>query len=669
MSVSESHINGAGLKDLAESIIEQGELKPDDRRIEFKPSGITAEARANLRLSSFAREESPGTLKNSGYDFSPEDNSVELSVAHTQQDSESTSVASGMVQSTASMESDITTGIAFSVPLWGLTKAGGKIWNSLADNGPCRPMVKADDAFEHITIDGSTTVAPGAKVLVREGTAIATGEGIEANEVVVTGAHAMALLSGESIGSIHDGAKLKAGNRAQSSLHESSHGEFHDTSAGILRDRATAFAYDNSVIIAQDNARVQVPKGSGKPQVLLTDAATADVYGKALITGRGGRVTITIHSGATGVGVILDHCSILVEGEAHVIGSGEVAVQANGRVLVEAAEGLTINVTAESGNTKNIMIGSDHKGLIEIFDSDANPIATVDNTGMVTAHNDAAAIDLKIVKKEVFLGSADCPIVLADENFRRINDMDICLLAPGERAIVENSVVVARGERDKANRVVATGRKAEVRISGDSTAAIHDGASVKASDKARASLHETSTGTFRDFTLAVLHGSSQATVIDRTIVVANNHARVVVEKSSGKPFVQLKDTAYADIYSRCRVRMLSAEASAHVHPKATNLDIQMTNGGKVKVDTNASARVFGTGEVCLAKGGKVILEGSQGKLLRVLSESGTLKGIKVGKNHQGPIEIVDKYGKQIGVLDQDGLQRPAQTTACPNSTK
>lgn len=233
-----------------------------------------------------------------------------------------------------------------------------------------------------------------------------------------------------------------------------------------------------------------------------------------------------------------------------------------------------------------------------------------------------------------------------DDSFFRVSEGNRELLGPGQNVYLDDGLVAGFGVGENANRVVAVGSKSEVKLSGDSVAAIHDGALVDLNGRASASLHGDSKGSFNDQSFGTLNDTSTASVSGRANVVANDNARVEVSGlfRDTDPTITLNGASQADIRASAVVNGNGPGTRISVGSGATDVELNLTNGRATIGDAQVTVR--GSGEIQVSGKAPVTVDVPDGETMRVVIKSGETD-VKLAHTSKGKIELVGPDGRSL----------------------
>jgi len=297
-------------------------------------------------------------------------------------------------------------------------------------------------------------------------------------------------------------------------------------------------------------------------------------------------------------------------------------------------------------HTKNgVTYAMEKTGLRKVADAaaDAVPHGTIHGTAGDGVRTDVAGLQERLPDSVI----AGNPATDLDDSFMSVVNGERGALNAGENAYVQDGVVIGSGEGASANRLIADGPKAEVRVAGDSVVAAHNGALIEANGRAQASLHGDSKGGFYDRSAGTLNDNATARVYERAEVVANDSSHVEIDSAiyrGSKPDVTLNHRATADVRSAARLRANGPETNINIHNGATDVDVTMNNGRATISD--AEANITGSGEISVSGRSKVTVDVQEGETLRVVVRDGQ-PDISLAHGSKGKVELVDAQGRPL----------------------
>ncbi len=235
------------------------------------------------------------------------------------------------------------------------------------------------------------------------------------------------------------------------------------------------------------------------------------------------------------------------------------------------------------------------------------------------------------------------PIVKVDNTFDSVEGEGA--LGPGQNVTFENGVILADGTGANANKVVAQGPGAEIKVKGDSQVSAFGGADVTGTGNSKSSLHGNSKGRFFEDANVTLTDKATAEVGERSSVTAYDDAHVKADMpfKNQNPKITLNDRARADVEVDSSVTVNGADAVVNI---SQNANVNLTlNGGKANI-TSRTTTLNGHGQIDLSGTSNLRVSVPDGKVLVVKVTSGQPK-VDVVPGSKGEVRLVGADGKPL----------------------
>ena len=234
-------------------------------------------------------------------------------------------------------------------------------------------------------------------------------------------------------------------------------------------------------------------------------------------------------------------------------------------------------------------------------------------------------------------GSHDVPstaraAVHPDKSFELVTEGQTRVADAGQKVVVDNGRVVGRPD----SQVVVNGPRGEAQMQNGS-ATIRNGGRVDAGGSSITSMHEGSTGSFRENARVELHDTSHGVVPENATATGG---------TPDGPHLILRDQASVEVHSRSSVVADGPRTVVEIKRGASDVQVDL-RGGTAKFTEGGSGTVHGAGTIEVGGGSKVQVNVPEGQTLKVVLKDGQ-GNVEVVPGSKGKIEYVRESGDAAG---------------------